>query len=628
MTEASNVNDASRLPDAGEMLERALRRARWTTFWERLWPPLATLATAIGIFLAVSWLGTWLWLPPIGRAIVLCAFLVLTAAATVPLIWVRFPSRHDGLRRLDRNAGLPHRPATAIGDELATPKSDPWATALWRAHVERALLAARALKAGRPTPRLDLRDPIAVRALVLMLVVATFIAAGGERGRRIMAAFDWHGVVVPANFRLDAWVSPPTYTAKPPVILPGLHPGERPQTSVAAVSVPAGSVLVIRASGKVQFDVVTTGGVAEVAAEQRPQAPAGTLERRYVITDRGAAMVRGLSDDDLTYAFNAIPDKPPVIALAKDPEAQQGGSLQLNYKMEDDYGVVEAKALFALKGAKEADAGGSHPLFGPPEMQLALPQTRVKNGVGQTTKDLSDHPWAGAEVVMTLTARDEANNEGRSAPHEFRLPERPFAKQLARAIIEQRRDLALDADNRDRVLIALDALGMAPEKFMPEMGQYLGLRALYWQLSQAKSDDDLREVVKQMWAYATMLEDGNMADATARLKNAEEALRNALERGASDEELKRLMDELRAAMNQFLQALAEELRKNPQMARPLDPNTRQLRSQDLQSMLDRMEQLAKSGNRDAARQLLDQLSQMMQNLQMARPGQMDQATTT
>src|SRR5215469_11395762 len=149
----------------------------------------------------------------------------------------------------------------------------------------------------------------------------------------------------------------------------------------------------------------------------------------------------------------------------------------------------------------------------------------------------------------------------------------------------------------------------------------MGLRSLYWQLSQAKSDDDLREVVKQMWAYATILEDGNMSDAAARLKNAEEALRNALERGASDEELKRLMDELRAAMDQFLQALAEELRKNPDMARPLDPNTRNLRSQDLKTMLDRMEQLAKSGNRDAARQLLDQLSPMMQTLQMARPGQ-------
>ena len=79
-------------------------------------------------------------------------------------------------------------------------------------------------------------------------------------------------------------------------------------------------------------------------------------------------------------------------------------------------------------------------------------------------------------------------------------------------------------------------------------------------------------------------------------------LREALERGASDEEIKRLMDQLRAALDKFLQALAEEMRKNPQMARPLDPNSmRQLRSQDLRSMLDRMERLARSGARDAAR---------------------------
>src|SRR5258705_10311170 len=114
-----------------------------------------------------------------------------------------------------------------------------------------------------------------------MLVVTTFIAAGGERGRRLAAAFDWHGVVVPTNFRLDAWVSPPTYTAKPPVILPGLRPGERAQTSVAAVSVPAGSVLGVRASGKVQFNVATTRGGAGGPPGQPPPAPTRTEGNRH-----------------------------------------------------------------------------------------------------------------------------------------------------------------------------------------------------------------------------------------------------------------------------------------------------------------------------------------------------------
>jgi uncharacterized protein (TIGR02302 family) len=40
-------------------------------------------------------------------------------------------------------------------------------------------------------------------------------------------------------------------------------------------------------------------------------------------------------------------------------------------------------------------------------------------------------------------------------------------------------------------------------------------------------------------------------------------------------------------------------------------------------MIDRMERLARSGAKDAARQLLDELAQMLNNLQMARPNQGD-----
>ncbi len=143
------------------VLERALGRARWTILWERAWPPLATVATAVGLVLALSWLGLWLWLPPIARAIGLGAFFLLTAVATVPLLPVRMPSKAEGLRRLDRNTGLPHRPATALADELAVSAADSFSLALWNAHVQRALRAATSLRAGLPSPRLALRDPMA-----------------------------------------------------------------------------------------------------------------------------------------------------------------------------------------------------------------------------------------------------------------------------------------------------------------------------------------------------------------------------------------------------------------------------------------------------------------------------------
>ena len=328
----------------------------------------------------------------------------------------------------------------------------------------------------------------------------------------------------------------------------------------------------------------------------------------------------------LTWNFTAIPDRVPVIALTKEPEGQTRGSLQLVYKIEDDYGVIDAQATFERKPPATPPAAGAkppRPLYSAPDFTLVLPQSRTKNGVGQTIKDVTEHPWAGVDVVMTLLARDEANNEGRSSPQELRLPERPFLKPMARALIEQRRELALDGNAKPRVLTALDALTIAPERFIPEANIYLGLRSIYWQLDRTKDKDDdgLREVVARLWSMAVTIEDGNVSEAEQALRAAQDALRQALERGATDEEIKKLMDQLRAALDKFLQALAEEMRKNPQMARPLDPNSmRNLRSQDLRSMIDRMERLARSGQKDAARQLLEQLQQMLENLQMARPG--------
>src|SRR5712692_3260645 len=603
-----------------DLLARALRRARWTIFWERLWPALASIATVIGLFLALSWLGLWLWLPPAGRAVGLGVFFLLTAAAFAPVLMLRVPSRIEGLRRLDRNSGLPHRPATAIADEIAAPTEDSYSVALWRAHIERALRAAKTLRAGTPMPRLALRDPFAVRALVVVLVVATFFAAGGERMKRVAAAFDWQGVMMPANFRVDAWVSPPPYTGRPPIILPGLRPGEPVQTA-AALSVPAGSTLVVRATG-IHLDVVASGGLAEPPSGAQSSNAKGTEERRFVINDAGAATVRGAAASDVTWQFTAIPDKPPTIALATEPEGQARGALQLSYKLEDDYGVVGAQATFKRQGGEGTNGQPPRALFEAPDLPLVLPQARTKNGVGQTTKDLTEHPWAGVDVVMTLIARDEAGNEGQSAPFEFRLPERPFAKPMARALVEQRRMLALDGDAQANVLTALDALTLAPEQFKMESNVYLGLRAIFWQLARAKSDDQLRDVVARLWDMAVHLEDGSVSEAEQSLRAAEEALRQALERGASDEEIKKLTDQLRAALDKFLQALAEQMRKNPQqLARPLDPNTRELRPQDLRSMIDRLEQMARSGAKDAARRLLQELQSMLENLQMARPGQ-------
>ena len=304
---------------------------------------------------------------------------------------------------------------------------------------------------------------------------------------------------------------------------------------------PVGSTLIVRSTGKLNLDVSGTGGVTP--SKEDVHAPAGTEEHRFKITATGTATLRG-AGEDLVWPFNAIPDKPPTIALTKDPEQQNRGSLLLSYRLEDDYGVSQAQATFARKDepprAERATADRRRiRSTGRRDFALVLPQARTRNGVGQTIKDLTDHPWAGAEVTMTLIAHDEGGNEGKSEPFAFRLPERVFTKPLARALIEQRRNLAMDANTRPLVITALDALAIAPEKFTPEAGVYLGLRSMFWSLVRAKSDDDLRDVVARLWQMAVGIEDGNVSDAQDALRNAENALQQALERGASDDEIKR-----------------------------------------------------------------------------------------
>lgn len=628
MTEAMLPNPATEPPNklpSGPTLARALRRMRWSMLWERLWPSLAAVATVVGLFLVVSWLGVWLLLPPLARAVGVVAFAAMAIAALIPLIRLRMPGVPEGLHRLDRESGLRHRPATTVADALAVSPQDPYSLALWNAHLEQARQAVRSFKAALPSPRLALRDPYALRGLVLLALIPTFFAAGGDRIGRIAAAFDFDGVVVPANFRIDAWVMPPLYTGKPPVVLPGLHPGAAFARLRSPVAVPVNSTLVVRATGKADVDASGSGGV--VAAKDQVHAPAGTEEYHFTVTGSGAVSLRGVGDD-VGWSFDAVPDLPPTIALTKDPQEESRGSLLLSYRLQDDYGVTRAEATFARK--RDTAVKDSHPLYGPPDFALILPQARTKKGSAQTIKDLTDHPWAGAEVVMTLIAHDDAGNIGKSAAFTFRLPQRIFTKPLARALIEQRRNLALDARAKPVVLTALEALTLAPETFTPDAGIYLGLENIRYQLMRAKSDDDLRAVVAQLWAMAVQIEDGDMADAQTALRNAEQALRQALQNGASDQEIKGLMDKLRQTMDRYMQALAQQQRNNGELSRPLDRNARVLSQHDLQNMLNRLENMARSGSREAAQQLLSELEQMMENLQMASPnngGDQDQMSS-
>ncbi len=326
-----------------------------------------------------------------------------------------------------------------------------------------------ALRAGLPSPRMVDFDRYALRAFVLVALIASVFVAGPEKYARIASAFDWRGVAgEEAGYRVDAWIDPPNYTGKPPILLKLAANGidaKHPQK----MAVPIGSTVIVRTSGGDLKIDATSGLVPPKAADKTADKSAAKTpsikkaddpapdqhERRLVL--RGDAHLEIRHSGALLGNFNlaVIPDKPPRIELTDAPRSNLRGSLTLSYKIEDDYGVVGATAEFSdphIEGAK----GHMRSLVAPPSVALALPAGPGGLGETEMTADLSDHPWAGARVRMVLKTHDEGGNEGRSDPIEITLPAKHFVKPLAAALAEQRRDLILGrtASRHDRELCA------------------------------------------------------------------------------------------------------------------------------------------------------------------------------
>jgi uncharacterized protein (TIGR02302 family) len=608
-------------PSAAESNLDRIRRTRIVTkmamVGERAWPLVLPLVIVVALFLATSWFGLFRLAPDMARMAMLAAFALAGLGALYPLLRFRVPSSAEVDRRVEQANALEHAPVRAQRDRL-TGAADDFSSALWREHQRRMAEKLQGLKGDLPHPRVPERDPWALRAVVALLFVTAFAFSAGPLGGRVTDAFSAH---VPADVlpaRIDAWVTPPAYTGRPPVYL--MAEANRDRTWF---TVPQGSEVTLRVTGGGGEESLAFTGSSGVAEAIEPSTPAAGIAARgsqFVHTlDVDGVLSLGAGESELAFwSFQVTPDAPPVIAFAGEPRRAVNGTLELIYTIEDDYGAASARAIIEQSAEPQP---GARPLYGPPEMPLTLPRRGGRDNNAKTSRDLTEHAWAGVEVELQLAAVDDAGQEGFSETKTLRLPERAFSNPLARAVVEQRRLLALDANRKGRVLDLMDAITLRPEDTFSSMSHYLGLMSARTRLAMARDDDQLRDVADYLWELALGIEDGNLSAAERRLQAAQEALRDALENGATDEEIERLMAELREAMQEFLREFAERAARDPNMAMQMPQNGQEMRQSDLNRMLDQIEELAKSGARDQAQQLLSQLQDMMNNLQAGRQQQ-------
>ena len=548
-----------------------------------------------------------------------------------------------GRARLDRDSGLVHRPVAAVSDHLGNGAEDATTLALWRLHQAQAERQLASIRVKRPRPDVARRDPIAWRYASLLAAVAAFFVAGPEWQGRLFAAFDWQTPpVAQVPPRIDAWVDPPAYTGRAPIFL---SRSEKSETGDQTIAVPTGSTVVVRVTPPDGMSIETSGAfelktaeakapdgknsegknsdiktsdIKASAAKSATSVPQTSLEQRYTVAGDGSVTIRSGGRTVSSYALSAIPDKAPSVAFLGLERATKGDGLTMKYRVEDDYGIASGVATFEALPKKD---GSPHRTLGEaPSIPLVIPGASGAPAEGEVSADLSDHPWAGVKVRIKLTVKDDPGQIGESAPAEVIIPQRPFSNPLAKALVEQRRDIVMNPDERQRPLIALSALMSEPDAFETSLAVYTGLRIATTRLRAARSDADLLDVAEWLWSMALEIEDGGLSKAEKELRAAQERLREAIERGASPEEIKRLAENLKRAMDRYMREFAQKNRNDKQNQAQRDPNAKALNQDDLRKILEKIEELTKNGQFAEAQRLLEKLNEMMKNLQTAEGG--------
>lgn len=590
------------LTRAGLIAER-VTQAFWP-FWTVLFFALAPLVMGWQDFLPLE--AVWVY-----AVIAVLALLWTLVRGFRRLNW---PSEAEAVARVD--ARLPGRPIAALNDIQTIGAGDAASEAVWDAHLKRMQAKTRDAKAVEPDLRVSSKDPYGLRYIgVLFMMVALLFGSIWRVGSVTNPAQG--GEVLATGPVWEGWIEPPAYTGKPTLYLADIIANR--------IQVPKGSFITLRLYGD-----VGALSVSETVSGRTDDLGAATDQQQgFAVTQEGEISIQG--EGGQTWKILLLEDAAPTVELTGPIEADAQGEMSQPFSATDDYGIIAGVATIELDlNAVDRRHGlGVDPDFRP-FVLLDLPMPFSGNRADfedLLIDDFSQHPWANFPVILTMQVEDALGQTGASDPENLILPGKRFFQPVARAIIEQRRDILWSKANAPRVAQVLRAVSNRPDELFPDETTYLRLRFIIRRLEAMEttglSDEVQTEVVDALWELAVQLEEGSLADARARLERAQERLEEAMRNGASDEEIAELMQELREATNDYMQMLADQMEPSPNGTDQPDQNQEnQMISQgEIQAMMDRIQELMEEGRMAEAMELMEELNQLMENLQMTEGGE-------
>jgi len=579
-------------PTLPRSLANRLRLARWALAWEQLWPALVPPLGLVGVFLAVAMFDLLPLLPGWPHAAILAAF----AVGLIALAWrgfrrLRWPNDREAARRLERDSGLGHRPLAALKDRLATNGDDPLTRSLWRAHRARMATLVRRLHLALPAPGMAARDPLGLRAGVILLLLVAAAAGGADAPHRLARALS-PGLALPGwNPASEVWITPPAYTGLPAISL-------KPGAPTKPIAVPTGSIVTAALSGG-------WGGadlVVDDLSQRFQRQPDGGQRIEAAITAGHRLVLRQAWHEVAGWPIAVIADALPSIDFSQPPQVGERGRLRFAIAASDDYGIKRSWVEI-----RRPDAPDEAPLV----VELGVPATPPRSLESSSWHDLTAQPWAGLVVSARPMVEDTAGQVAGGDSVTLELPERNFTNPVARAIIEQRRLVSDDRSKAAEAATALADIAARPEGFRDDMTVFLAL-TLARDLLTA-DDFDLADVQDLLWNAALRIEEGALSTAERRLEDSRAALDKALADNAPTATLERLLDEYQAA----LRAMLETMTANQIPSESAPPDARVLGEEELKQMLDTMRGMAEAGSREALQRMLDDMAQLMAELRNA-----------
>ncbi len=585
------------LTHAGMLAERVLR-----AFW-----PFFSIFMAI---LAALMLGLHdLVMAEVVWAVFAAALVALLVSAGVGIRRFHFPTRAEALVRLDES--LPGRPIQALIDDQAIGSMDADSVAMWRAHQARMAAKATTAEPVKPDLRLAARDPYALRYAALLALVVAFLF--GSFWRIGTVAEIAPGTAVAAQGPTwEGWVEPPLHTGRPALYLADQEDG--------ALSVPEGSRITLRFYGEVGGHSLTE--TTSVTGTEAATAP----EQDFVATRPGVMRIEGPMGRE--WVIGIVADEAPQVAVTGAAATGAGGQMTLPFIASDDYGVVSGSARIDLD---LASVNRRYGLATEPDIRQAVTIDLPMPIAGDRAEfsedlieDFSQHPWAHLPVKILLSVEDAAGQKSQSEVLATNLPARRFFDPLAAAVIEQRRDLLWARANAPRIAQILRAVSHRPEDLFRSDTAYLRLRVTLRRLETyteyGLTSEQQAEIAQALWDLAILLEDGTLADALERMRQAQERLSEAMQNGASDQEIARLMQELRDATDDYLRQLQRQAQENgDDQGQPgQNGESIQMSQNDLQRMMDRIQELMEQGRMAEAQQALEEFQQMMENMRVTQ----------